>query len=71
MSEEKVIRLIKCPSCSKRIAYDLSQPNRPFCSERCKIADTAAWATEAFAIPGESVPVNSEGTVPSQENEDY
>ena len=26
-------------------------PYRPFCSERCKVTDIAAWAEEQYAIP--------------------
>lgn len=70
MTTDKVVRLIKCPSCHKRIAYDTTLPCRPFCSERCKTMDTAAWATEAYAIPGESVPINPEGTVSAPEHEE-
>jgi hypothetical protein len=25
---------------------------RPFCSERCKLVDLGAWATDRYAIPG-------------------
>jgi endogenous inhibitor of DNA gyrase (YacG/DUF329 family) len=26
---------------------------RPFCSERCKLIDLGAWASEEHSIPGE------------------
>lgn len=26
---------------------------RPFCSERCKMIDLGAWATEAYRVPVE------------------
>jgi endogenous inhibitor of DNA gyrase (YacG/DUF329 family) len=26
---------------------------RPFCSERCKMIDLGAWATESYRIPAE------------------
>jgi len=29
---------------------------RPFCSERCKLADLARWADGTYRIPGEAVP---------------
>jgi endogenous inhibitor of DNA gyrase (YacG/DUF329 family) len=25
---------------------------RPFCSERCKLIDLGAWASDRYAIPG-------------------
>ncbi|HYH40417.1 MAG TPA: DNA gyrase inhibitor YacG, partial [Burkholderiales bacterium] len=28
-------------------------PFRPFCSERCKMVDLGAWATESYRIPVE------------------
>ena len=42
----------KCPSCNK--ATNLSKKNkfRPFCSEKCKLIDFGAWATEKFQITG-------------------
>ena len=27
-------------------------PNRPFCSARCRIVDLGAWATEDYRIEG-------------------
>ncbi len=27
-------------------------PWRPFCSERCKLIDLGAWASEEYRIPG-------------------
>jgi endogenous inhibitor of DNA gyrase (YacG/DUF329 family) len=29
---------------------------RPFCSERCKLLDLAAWAEGRYRIPGERLP---------------
>jgi endogenous inhibitor of DNA gyrase (YacG/DUF329 family) len=31
--------------------WDVRNPLRPFCSERCKTMDLGAWATEAYRIP--------------------
>jgi endogenous inhibitor of DNA gyrase (YacG/DUF329 family) len=55
------IRLIACPQCGKRGRYDLKNPYRPFCSDRCKTHDTAQWATEGYRIP----------VKPSDEDEDF
>jgi len=30
--------------------------HRPFCSDRCRIVDLAAWADERYRIAGEPVP---------------
>jgi len=44
---------VKCPTCDKELEYSLSNPYRPFCSERCKLIDLGEWASEERFIPGE------------------
>ncbi len=56
--DDKVIRLVACPTCKKSLEYSTANPHRPFCSERCRIRDAAAWATDGYAIAGE--PVNKD-----------
>lgn len=46
-------RLISCPECGKMIAWDTENPYRPFCSERCKLIDLGAWASERYRIAAE------------------
>lgn len=36
-------------------------PERPFCSQRCRVLDLAAWAEERYRIPGEPVPTEPDG----------
>ena len=43
---------VRCPQCSQSTDYVLTNPNRPFCSERCKMIDLGAWASDQYAIPG-------------------
>lgn len=45
---------VRCPQCGKTVEYLASNPNRPFCSERCKMIDLGAWASEQYAIAGKS-----------------
>ena len=33
---------------------------RPFCSERCKLADLGRWLSDGYRIPGPLVPVDNE-----------
>jgi endogenous inhibitor of DNA gyrase (YacG/DUF329 family) len=40
---------IKCPGCRKETVWD-GNPFRPFCSERCKLIDLGAWASEEYRI---------------------
>jgi hypothetical protein len=42
----------KCPRCAVEVDWG-SNPYRPFCCERCKTADLAAWADERYRIPGD------------------
>jgi len=55
--------LIKCPQCKKETAWE-DNPFRPFCSERCRTADLARWASGEYAIPAEN------GTVQHEETEE-
>jgi endogenous inhibitor of DNA gyrase (YacG/DUF329 family) len=41
-------------------------PYRPFCSERCRVIDLAAWATGRYRIAGD--PVTDEAA-PGREDE--
>lgn len=40
-----------CPTCQKPATWR-DNPNRPFCSERCKLIDLGAWASESYTITG-------------------
>lgn len=37
-----------CPICKKPRAAEYT----PFCSERCRDKDLAAWFTDGYAVPG-------------------
>lgn len=45
-------RIVTCPTCQKRVKWTSSNPDRPFCSERCKLIDLGAWADEQHTIAG-------------------
>jgi endogenous inhibitor of DNA gyrase (YacG/DUF329 family) len=53
------MRRVRCPTCRRSTGLD-GNPSRPFCSERCKVLDLAAWADERYRIPGEPVPQEAE-----------
>jgi hypothetical protein len=42
-----------CVLCRKR---PVSDPWRPFCSQRCRIEDLARWAEGRYRVAGESGP---------------
>ena len=53
-------RVVACPHCGKAVEWTPAAAWRPFCSERCKLVDLGAWATERYRVPavedGESAP---------------
>ena len=44
-------RDIACPTCGKRVLWTPDSVWRPFCTERCKLIDLGAWATERYRVP--------------------
>lgn len=45
------VKIVTCPQCGNNSKWDSTNPYRPFCSERCKMIDLGAWATESYRIP--------------------
>lgn len=43
-------RLVACPQCGTLRPWGPDNPYRPFCSERCKLLDLGAWATESYRV---------------------
>ena len=46
-------KVVNCPNCGASVVWDATSPYRPFCSERCKMIDLGAWATESYRVPVE------------------
>jgi len=44
-------KLVACPFCGASAVWDVDNRFRPFCSERCKMADLGAWASESYRVP--------------------
>jgi uncharacterized protein len=44
-------RTVSCPQCGKSVDWTPGSKWRPFCSERCKMIDLGAWATERYRVP--------------------
>ena len=42
---------VACPTCSAPVEWSPATPTRPFCSERCKLIDLGAWASESYRVP--------------------
>ena len=46
----KVI-MVRCPQCGGESLWSADNKYRPFCSERCKLIDLGAWASESYRVP--------------------
>ena len=44
-------KIVVCPQCGTSIEWTPENRFRPFCSERCKMIDLGAWATERYRVP--------------------
>ncbi|HSV68737.1 MAG TPA: DNA gyrase inhibitor YacG [Methylibium sp.] len=42
--------LVSCPRCGQQCEFAPTNPYRPFCSERCKLGDLGAWASERYRV---------------------
>ena len=59
------VRTVRCPTCRRQVVWEDNR-HRPFCSDRCRLLDLAAWADERFRIPGE--PVSEEASLPDEDD---
>jgi endogenous inhibitor of DNA gyrase (YacG/DUF329 family) len=60
-------RTVACPSCGEPAVFAASNRWRPFCSERCRLTDLGAWASESYRIPAK--PDESESAGAGEEPE--
>jgi uncharacterized protein len=49
-------RTVACPRCGALVEWSEVARYRPFCSERCKLIDLGAWATERYRVAGDEPP---------------
>jgi len=49
-------RIVRCPTCGGPSLFGHDNPNRPFCSGRCKNLDFGAWASEAYRVKADPSP---------------
>jgi endogenous inhibitor of DNA gyrase (YacG/DUF329 family) len=45
------VTTVACPTCGEPTSFGADNRWRPFCSERCRLIDLGAWASEAYRIP--------------------
>ena len=41
---------VACPTCGTQVEWTAAARFRPFCSERCKMIDLGAWASDSYSI---------------------
>jgi uncharacterized protein len=56
---------MRCPICKQDVRWE-GNPDRPFCSERCRRIDLGKWATGQYSLPGEDL--NTEHSDPEEHN---
>jgi endogenous inhibitor of DNA gyrase (YacG/DUF329 family) len=56
------VKTVACPRCGGTTSFTPENKWRPFCSERCKIIDLGAWATESYRVPAEEQEAPDEET---------
>ena len=44
------LKYVACPQCGTKVAWTPASRWRPFCSERCKLVDLGAWASEKYRV---------------------
>ena len=47
------MKTVSCPRCGAASTFSRENKWRPFCSERCKMIDLGAWASESYRVPVE------------------
>jgi endogenous inhibitor of DNA gyrase (YacG/DUF329 family) len=57
-------RSVVCPTCRKSVDWTPENRFRPFCSERCKLIDLGAWASEAYRAPVSEDPTEPDDSEP-------
>ncbi len=59
---KKSVRSLRCPTCRNIVLQ--SDPEFPFCSERCRMIDLGKWASGRYVV---STPLND----PETDDSDY
>ena len=44
---------IVCPICKAETTWE-ENPDRPFCSERCRMIDLGKWVSEEYRVKGDN-----------------
>jgi len=55
---------VACPTCGKAVEWSAENRFRPFCTERCKLIDLGAWASESYRAPVSEDPTEPDDSGP-------
>jgi len=61
MASPPKYKVVICPQCGAPVEWNAGNRFRPFCSERCKLIDLGAWASEQYRIAMPEAPHPFEG----------
>jgi endogenous inhibitor of DNA gyrase (YacG/DUF329 family) len=61
---------VNCPICRRPTVYGPENEWRPFCSQRCKLIDLGAWASDAYRIDNTPADDEDEGAGGSERPEE-
>ena len=64
-TKRSVSMVMKCPICRQAVSWK-GNPNRPFCSERCRLIDLGNWASGHYSLAAEET--NIEETDKEEQN---
>lgn len=61
---------VDCPTCKKSVEWLESNAFRPFCSDRCRLIDLGAWASEDYRIAS-AEPVSEDALIEALERKPH
>ena len=62
---------VQCPTCKKRVKR--TNPDFPFCSERCRLIDLGKWASGQYVVSSPVTDISDEAELqnfPGPDDED-
>ena len=68
-AEARKTRMVNCPRCGNATPWSEANAYRPFCSERCKLIDLGAWASERYVVAGRPSDVAGDATPDATAND--
>lgn len=62
---DPALRQVPCPACGQPAVFAPANRWRPFCSERCRLGDLGAWASERYRVPASAAPDTDDAGPPA------